>query len=378
MELYIFNRNLEWQGIIDVFTSLIWTRKYNTNGIFELHLLLTEDNLRLLQRGNIIYKKGDKEAAYIETRNLTVDKNGQELLIVYGKMVTGYLNRRIIMNTINFSGTYENLYRQLVNENCINPSDTNRTIPLLSLENSDGYTDTVNTQITYSNVLDKLTDLSNTSNIGFRINVYPDIKQLKFDVYKGVDRTVNQSAVYPVIFSRDFENILSENYTDSDNNYKNCALIAGAGEGSARKKTIINNDKVGLDRYELFIDARDIQDTKEVNSTDENGNETTTQVPIPDEKYEKLLIQRGNEKINEHKEAKTFDATINIRGNYVYKTDYDLGDIVTVVDKKWGVTVDTRITEIQEVYESNKVEINPTFGSNIPTIIDKLKQLERR
>jgi len=54
-----------------------------------------------------------------------------------------------------------------------------------------------------------------------------------------------------------------------------------------------------------------------------------------------------------------------------------LGDIVTIQDKKWGLRVDTRITEIQEVYEGGKVEINPTFGSNIPTITDKIKRMVR-
>ena len=46
-------------------------------------------------------------------------------------------------------------------------------------------------------------------------------------------------------------------------------------------------------------------------------------------------------------------------------------------DKKWGITIDTRITEVEEVYESNKVEINVTFGNNIPTLIDKIKMKMR-
>lgn len=39
-------------------------------------------------------------------------------------------------------------------------------------------------------------------------------------------------------------------------------MIAGAGEGSARKITSIENGD-GLDRYEMYVDARDIEDKEE-------------------------------------------------------------------------------------------------------------------
>lgn len=64
-------------------------------------------------------------------------------------------------------------------------------------------------------------------------------------------------------------------------------------------------------------------------------------------------------------------------GNNKYKKDYDLGDIVTVVDKNWRIRIDTRITEIEEAYEEKGFEVNVTFGNNIPTIIDKIKQTVR-
>ncbi|RUT62961.1 hypothetical protein C1144_04880 [Clostridium botulinum] len=86
---------------------------------------------------------------------------------------------------------------------------------------------------------------------------------IKFDVYKGVDRTLNNGTIAPCIFSRDFENILEQEYTDSLNNYRNTTLIAGAGEGKDRKITSIE-EGAGLDRYELYVDARDIQDTETV------------------------------------------------------------------------------------------------------------------
>ena len=79
MELYVLNRNLELKGIIDTFTSLRWVRRYHKSGGFELYCALNSNNLELLKRENIIYKKGDNEAGYIETRQLKIDSTGQEL-----------------------------------------------------------------------------------------------------------------------------------------------------------------------------------------------------------------------------------------------------------------------------------------------------------
>ena len=110
---------------------------------------------------------------------------------------------------------------------------------------------------------------------------------------------------------------------------------------------------------------------------DEEGNTIyeDTEVAMTEDEYLPLLKQRGAETLAECKDIKTFESKINTRGNNVYKVDYDLGDIVTISDKKWGLTIDTRITEIEEVYESGTVAINPTFGNNIPTILDKIKRM---
>ncbi|NEZ94463.1 hypothetical protein EXM58_00625 [Clostridium botulinum] len=385
MELYIFNRDLELKGILDTFTSLRWIRRYFKSGEFELHCALDSNALELLKRDNVVYKKNDVEAGYIETRQLKIGEDGQEYLEVKGKFLTNYLDRRISWDRVSFDGKTENLMRELVYYNAINPTNLDRKIPNLILGDLKGFNESIKYTNSFGNIIEQLENISNTNNLGYR-NIL-DIKSRKilFDVYKGVDRTINNGTIAPCIFSRDFENILEQEYMDSLNNYKNTCMIAGAGEGKDRKITSIENGK-GLDRYELYVDARDITDKEEKKKTvldyDEEGNvtgehEETEEVEIPWEQYKPLLLQRGNEKLSECEEIQTFDSKINTNGNNVYKKDYDLGDIVTVVDKKWGLRIDTRITEIEEVYEEKGLEVNVVFGNNIPTIIDKIKQTVR-
>ena len=363
MELYVFDRDLNFIGINDSFTSLRWLRRYYKSGEFELHCSLTDSNLSLLARGNIIYKKGDNEAGFIEYRSMKQDTEGKEELVIKGKFLTSYLNRRIVWETEIINSTSEIAMRTLVNKNGVAPTDTNRIITNLMLGTLKSYTGNVDYQVSYANLCEELENLSNISNLGHRINLDIPNKKLIFDVYKGLDRTVNQAINARCIFSKEFENILEQEYTDSLNNYKNLCLIGGVGEGTARKLATIGNS-IGLDRFEVFADQRSL------------SNEVET-VPMSDVDYTNLLIGKGNEILAETKEIQTFDSKINLNSNLKYKTDFDLGDIVTYLSKKWNVTVDSRITEITETYEENGLSIDITFGNNIPNLIDKIKRMVR-
>lgn len=367
MELYVFDKNLNFLGILESYSSLIWRRKYSKCGEFELHCSLTPDTLNLLKRGNIIWKNDDQEAGYIEYRNLRQDREGNEVLVIKGKFLTGYLGRRVIWGTENLNTTSENTIRELVNKNAINPVNIDRKIELMALGEVGNYTQETNIQVSYKNLLETVEEIANISELGIRTLLGIENKQMLLDIYEGLDRTASNGVNPPAIFSKEFENILEQEYTDSLNNYKNTALVAGEGEGIAREFISIE-EGTGLDRIELFVDARDLQSTKTVNDED---------VPIPISEYREMLEDRGRSKLSEYKEIKTFNSKINLNSNLEYGSDFNLGDIVTCTSKKWGVTIDTRITEVEEIYESTGKQVNVVFGNNIPTLIDKIKQVVR-
>lgn len=47
-----------------------------------------------------------------------------------------------------------------------------------------------------------------------------------------------------------------------------------------------------------------------------------------------------------------------------------IGDLVTVRKKEWGITLNERVTEVQEVYEDGGMSITPTFGDALPETLD--------
>ena len=62
-----------------------------------------------------------------------------------------------------------------------------------------------------------------------------------------------------MVFSRDYDNLYNQEYTDDVNNLRTTALVAGEGEGADREIVVVNDNYSGLDRYELYVDARDLQ-----------------------------------------------------------------------------------------------------------------------
>lgn len=365
MEIYIFDRDLNFRGILESYFSLIWTRRYSKCGEFELHCGLTPTTLGLLKRGNVIWKNDGTEAGYIEYRNITLNAQKEEILVVSGKFLAGYLDRRIVWGTERFYGKAEVAIRTLVNNHAINPENPDRIIPLLELGALNGFTQNTNIQTSYSNLLETIEKIATASGLGFTCNANLENKAIALDVYEGVDRTAGQNINAPAIFSQEFENVLEQEYTDSLNNYRNVALVGGVGEGTERKLAVVGAG-AGLDRFEIFADRRDLS------NEDENGD------PIPDVDYLPLLEQVGNEVLAENTEIQTFDSKINLNSNLIYKQDFDLGDIVTCTSKKWGVTIDTRITEIEEVYEEKGFDVYVTFGNIVPTLIDKIKQVVKK
>jgi hypothetical protein len=86
------------------------------------------------------------------------------------------------------------------------------------------------------------------------------------------------------------------------------------------------------------------------------------------------LQQRGQQKLSEFAQEFFLEGQVLTNSPFKYEIDYDLGDIVTIQNREWGITRDARITEIKEIYEPGGFQIEATFGESRPTLVKKLKQ----
>ena len=374
MELYVYSSDMELQGIVEKIASLIWTRRYWSCGEFKLLVPFTEEHSRMLVKNNIIMKRGDDEAAQIRYVHITKNSQGLEEIEVQGKFLIAWIGKRIIKKQIITNDTTQNILYRIVRENVTNPADTARKIPDVSIATDDEDTESGVIDYTseqYTNAQLAAETAAKAAKLGIRMRTDARTGAHVFSVYEGRDLTAgNTAGNAPCIFSQEFDNIVEQEYTNSVENLKTTAFVGGEEkEGVARKVAEAGGSAAGLAREEVFINATDIVQEYE----DDDG----TQVTLTDTEYLALLSARGAEELEQYAETLSFGSKINTFANLIYRTDYDLGDRVTCVNKRWGIRIDVRITEIAETYQNNVEEIDITFGESLPALLTQIRQITK-
>lgn len=346
MELLIYNANFELAGILDTASDVIWHRVFTTAGDFEIHTDVDDLSLSLLQNQFIVTKPDSIEFGIVE-KVVIQQSEDREVLVVSGRFGSSILGRRIITEETILNTTVELAMRQLVNQCAITASETNRNIPGLVLGQLNGFTEPISMQVTYKNLLTTLKEFSESSGIGFRCRFDPATKQIIFETFKASDRSALQSVNPRCIFSTEFETLLSSNYERSDDTAANVALVGGEGQGVDRKLVLVGSAN-GLNRREVFVNAKD-----------QRKDDLTLS------EYETMLANKGQLALSV--ETERFEGEVITDGNLVYKVDYDLGDLVTIENSKWGKQIHVRINEITEVYDQNGDQVIPVFGRSSDT-----------
>lgn len=339
VECRVYNRELELAGVVDNFSSFTWIRKYFEPGEFEIHIPATTQNQALFVPGSVVARHDgleETEAGTIEA----IERTGYEIM-ARGRFLESYLDRRLIIGTYNFTGKTENAMRNIVKR--MTP------IPLVEVADAVGYTETVDFQATYKNVLSFLEKLCVTSGIAFRLQ--PDFvnRKLVFRCFKGTDRTLAGAA--QVIFSETYNNLTDEDYIYNDSAYKTKCYVGGQGEGADRKIVIAGGGE-GLDLREIFRNASQSQ-----------------QEDLTDAQYEAVLQQEGLSVLADNPISESF--SFKMAGEqYQYRTDFDIGDIILVRRKSWNIESKLRVTQVEEVYEGGTRDTVLTVGNTVPETVD--------
>lgn len=344
MEVYILNENLEIIDFLDAYNSLEWNRKFNDPGDFVLNIELTPQNYQNLRKRNYLAREDNDRLMIIESGASFTTDNGN-VIEVTGRSAESILDRRIVWNRTEskMNETAEDFIRRIITENAISPTDPARKIPRLVLGARRGFTETIKKQITGENLLTAVMEICKNYNYGFKITVNEN-SELVFNLFKGVDRSYNQNTYPFVVFSDDFDNLINTEIMYDETLFKNVALVAGEGEGNTRKYQTVGSG-AGLDRYELFVDARDV---------------TSNDGEVTEADYNKMLIERGKEKLAENATVEEYAGNVDTENTYKVLEDYDIGDTVQI-ENELGMQATVKITGILESNNENGYKIIPTF-----------------
>ena len=349
MDIAVLNDKFETVDIIDSYSSIIWTDRYNEYGDFELCVPATTSSVKELKIDRYLRIQGSDHVMIIDT--LQIDSGFEEgsRLIVTGKSLESILERRIVWGLKTLNGNLQNGIKTLIEENVISPSNTSRKIENFIFEASSDPTITgltIDTQYTGDNLYEVIKTLCIDRNIGFKVTLN-DSNQFLFKLYSGADRSYSQNDNPYVVFSSKFENLISGNYLESKAAWKNVTLVGGEGEGTSRRYTSVG-DISGLDRREIFTDARDI-------SSDVDDGET-----LSSDEYIYLLRQRGKETLSENADIMSFEGEAETTQMFRYGADFFNGDIVQLTDE-YGHETKARITEIVTSEDESGFSRYPTF-----------------
>ena len=350
MDIYVMDGLNGVVDIIDTFQSVIWNIQFFGVSDFELKVAGTSKNIAALQVDKLLVRDVDmsdneyQNVMMIESRELTYDVDYGWILTVRGSGIKKIVGRRIIWNQTNLTGSVEKGIRQIINSNIINPKTTSRKISNFVLDTLKGYTDTFDVQLLGENIADWLENVGQLYGIGW--DVYIKNNKYVFSLKKGTDRTFNQNSVTPVIFSPEYDNLLSSTYTYEKNDYRNAALIGGEGNGTNQRTATIGT-ATGLDRYETYINGGSVSSNGEI---------------ITEATYYKMLQDFGKEKLsNISTYVEKFEGEVIANGMYTLNEDYFLGDLVQIVNEH-GISAVSRIIEIIYSEDANGISLIPTFG----------------
>lgn len=161
-ELYLLDKDRKRKYIIDTYSSVIWTPRYNTVGDCELCIQASKENINKIKECKYISREDDDMVCSIEGIDIETDVETGDQLIITGIDVKNILHQRIVMKQTNFSGLVEDYMRTLINDSIINPTDADRKISYFVLGDKAGFEDTISQQVTYDNVGEKIEELCQT------------------------------------------------------------------------------------------------------------------------------------------------------------------------------------------------------------------------
>lgn len=277
---------------------------------------------------------GDEALVWEGFHRTLVDQVNQSGVVILTLYLTGYtqlLKRRIIIpadgyETSDQEDNAETCIRNYVDEQAINPTDTDRVITGLSNDTNDGVGDTAAYSARYTILYTALARLAEQGNVDFGVIKDTNVGTFLLRVAEiwGTDRQVgNVDDNAPTIFDITLNNMLIPILSKRGSNEVNHVYVGGQGQGTER--TILEMEDSAAEavspwnRSEAFVDAR--------NESSYYG-----------------LVTRGQSYLNQNQANISLTFNIQQTEGTRWVRDWNLGDIITA---KYGpYTFTKKIIEV--------------------------------
>lgn len=328
MAFNVYDQNLDRIGEINTVISSVWQEKYCDRGACQLVVSDSVVAARLLVPDNFIGKTGGDTLWQIKSK----EKRGGLL------WANGFTANYTLLD----DRIYDGLHRSSVIETDLRAAVSGtRPAPIIGLAPTRGLPGAATSEHTYPTLFALCKDLCASADYGFRFRHDKANRKLLFDVYRGAERPNAK-------FSEPFGNLAHLVLQQSNLDYKNLAYVGGSGQADERIYTVAGQTSAsGLDRREMFVDARDLR------------YDETEQTP---DEYLALLQQRGLEKLNEHNRKLSVSFDVNPED---FGKSYALGDVIYCILPEDDLKLFVRVIAYEETIENNATSLTITVGTPI-------------
>lgn len=364
MILEVFSKTTrERVGIIKMFKFSQYTREFCGSGSFSIKVSIEDTIIRSLNPDHmILFDQG--VMGIIKNVKMSTEES---IVTVQGYLLNKLLYYRSFLVTKVFKGMAGSIARDMVDFFFIRNSDSRRNIPGMTLSTDDKYNPILpktSIQATGKSVGYVMESMLGSFNSGYDIvpiitayNESSDkptnISSYEFRVLAPVNRSIeNTDGNTPVIFSKTMNNLSSATYEEDETEYCSVAIVAGEGEGTERITLEVGDTAAsGIDRIELYVDARDLQSSLEDGTT------------MTEDEYRQVLKNRGESHLEDARSFLSFDGTIiDGASSYVYGKDFFLGDYVSVIDNTLGIIATVQISSVTKSLTESGEKIDIVFG----------------
>lgn len=309
-------------------------------GEFEIYARATSATLSALKDGNYITIPNKPYIWVIETVEQRYEAGRGYMISARGRQAKAILGKRVINEITQLPNDLTSAVLGLIRKHAGKGAISARVIEGLEELSSVVVKPITETQVSYENLLDYTEELLKAYEVGAELTI-TEAAAFRYSIYDGADRSDT------VIFSQTFDNLRSSSYTRTEQAARSYALIGGQGEGTARVLAELDADpsKRGIDRAEIFVDAKDISSKYKDSSGTEQELDLSSAAGLAT--YRGWLTAKGQIALAENTVVETFEGEIDTEASrYKFGEDYNLGDRVRVQDDFLGVYITPRILKI--------------------------------
>ena len=331
---------------LSAFTMLQWARAVNKVGVAELWLpaklipspsfLAVDQVLEIERNGGIL----NETAYFLRFVEYYQQQDGAEIVHLLGYDLNYLLDSKIIAYSAGSSqgdkSDYaDDMMKEYVDENLVNPTDTDRTTPNLTVAGDLGLGPSIDMAMARDNVLRALQDISETANENGTYLAFDVVRlarnSYQFRTYtgqRGLDHTSSGSAGLRLIGPQygNLKNAHTVLFNRSEE--RNVAYAGGQGEGSAREVEEVENTTRSqasqYNRREIWIDARNV----------DAGNTAALQ-------------DKGYQALEKNKPVNTLTGDLVDTRGFRYGIHYGFGDLVPAT--AFGYTTNCHIDKMSAV-----------------------------